>query len=269
MEVKNKYQTIDTVIIIVSIIAGLISIIFLTSLCGNYFLFKGELNIQATGNVGDFFGGVVGSFIGLISVLLLFKTLLLQKDALQNQQDEINNNIISNKLQRGTDLLIVLVTELKKDKNYEDILSINNQLGEREISLEFLKIHLTKIETLLSKIELHFNVINKLIYQDGFDVIDMNLLRLIVFNRLGSAFFSFLNNLNYFVSNRNNFKSVEDEVELIVTIQNVKYYLIKPLNNSKHLNEEEIVDIINNYKAEDNVKEIRLEDWLKISNKKA
>lgn len=47
--------------------------------------------IETIGNIGDFFGGVLGSFWALTAVFLLYLTLKMQKEELVNQRTELQN----------------------------------------------------------------------------------------------------------------------------------------------------------------------------------
>ncbi|MBL1411506.1 hypothetical protein [Sphingobacterium faecale] len=252
---NNKHKKLNFAIYAVSTLSIITTIILILNLYKEYSLFEGELNMEHTGYVGDFFGGVVGSLIGLLSVLLLYKTLRFQ-------QLEINNNSISSKLQWSTDLLIKLISDLKAETHYQTMLSLSETLGENEMSLRFIIDNIDQIKLNSSKLNHEFKVINKLIYQDYFDVSEMNLLRLLSYNRLGYEFFKFLNNIHGYINQREIPASIQDDLDLTISFQQLNRDLGRVLINISHKNKKEILDIIKNDEIEDDIASIRLEDWL-------
>lgn len=66
----------------------LISLIFLIKLCFNgYWLWGSTLQMDATGQFGDFIGGTVGTIFSGIGFYLLYITLVEQRSAINNQKD--------------------------------------------------------------------------------------------------------------------------------------------------------------------------------------
>lgn len=255
---EKKRNILNIIIYIIAGCAGIITLGLIIVLCKEYSIFNGQLKIQDTGNVGDFFGGVVGSLIGLISVLLLYKTL-------RYQQKDIESNELSSKLQWSSDLLIKILDDLKNKKSYEVFLRLKRNLGSSDIYYKFLKDNLEEIQKSSAEMNLEFRVINKLIYQENFDIAQINLLRLITYNTLGDDFFRFINLLNDAVADKNIRKSSKEDFASLIAFETITKYLNRILVNVGYKNDKEIESIINNYRAEDNLSSIRLEDWLEIT----
>lgn len=95
--------------------------IFIYSVSNSFFLYTGSgiLDMQATGQVGDFIGGVVGTIVGAISVLLLFKTLKVQIDFNQKQKKDLAIERFENKFYEM----------LKIHRDNVDQITINNLTG--------------------------------------------------------------------------------------------------------------------------------------------
>jgi len=252
---NHKINLINKLILAISVIAVLITIVLIINLSKDYSLFSGHFKIQDTGNVGDFFGGVVGSLIGLISVLLLYKTL-------RYQQTDIENNDISSSLQWTTDLLIKLIDDLKHKVCYQYIIHLDVELNTSDIYFKFIDERIDDIKEKTYKLSNEFKVINKLIYQEKFDESQINLLRLIVYNSLGGDFFSFINEMNDFVKNQKQFKYIKENDYLVTHFEFINHYLETIIVNSTYKNMNEIMNIINNYRAEDGISAIRPEEWI-------
>lgn len=70
-------------------------IVYIWGLLNNGYSILGDIkdkDIERTAQVGDFFGGIVGSVWALAGVLLYFSALKLQAKELSNQMDEMNEN---------------------------------------------------------------------------------------------------------------------------------------------------------------------------------
>ncbi len=67
---------------------------FTVFLCRNFVIawnISQDNIIETTGSIGDFIGGVIGSFWALTGVFLLYLTLKMQKEELVNQRTELQN----------------------------------------------------------------------------------------------------------------------------------------------------------------------------------
>ena len=70
-------------------------VIYLYGLCTNEYSVLGEIkdeDIERTGQIGDFFGGIIGSIWALAGVLLYFSALKMQSQELSNQIREMNDS---------------------------------------------------------------------------------------------------------------------------------------------------------------------------------
>jgi hypothetical protein len=104
MNIFGNAKSLEFIIRIASIISAIILLII-----GFLFLFNREYNIsypienEAFGTYGDFIGGVIGTFLTFVSVLLLYSTLKEQQKQYEKQQLEnhffkmidYHNNIVS------------------------------------------------------------------------------------------------------------------------------------------------------------------------------
>lgn len=68
----------------------MISIFFFEIIAKRYEIFNGTgvLDMGATGQVGDFIGGIVGTLVAGVSIILLYKTLTAQRESSNNQASE-------------------------------------------------------------------------------------------------------------------------------------------------------------------------------------
>lgn len=69
--------------------------IYIYGLCCNDYAVLGEIkdtDIERTGQIGDFFGGIIGSIWALAGVLLYFSALRMQSQELSNQMREMSDN---------------------------------------------------------------------------------------------------------------------------------------------------------------------------------
>jgi len=68
----------------------MLSIIFFELIAKKYEIFNGigELDMSATGQVGDFIGGIVGTLVATFSIVLLYKTLTAQRESSTSQANE-------------------------------------------------------------------------------------------------------------------------------------------------------------------------------------
>jgi hypothetical protein len=94
---KNWMKWLLTTFALFSLIAGLTILTVFVSFLRQNFIVSPNLNpeygdvIENSGNIGDFFGGVIGSFWALTGVFLLYLTLQMQKEELVNQRNELQS----------------------------------------------------------------------------------------------------------------------------------------------------------------------------------
>ena len=96
----RKYKKIESpTILITSILSLSIVIIFLQIISSVYTIYTGvgSLDMAVTGQVGDFIGGVVGTILTALSIVLLYNTLQAQNKSSKDQADQFNKSQIENR----------------------------------------------------------------------------------------------------------------------------------------------------------------------------
>lgn len=76
---------------IILVVIGLIVMIIFYFMMGQHYSIapsNGKTNMEATGQIGDFIGGVVGTLFSLVGILLLFITLRDQRDSFKKERFE-------------------------------------------------------------------------------------------------------------------------------------------------------------------------------------
>ncbi|MFT6480485.1 MAG: hypothetical protein ACJAVP_003647 [Spirosomataceae bacterium] len=93
--------------------------------------------MNATGQVGDFIGGVVGSLWSLVSVILFYRALTLQREDLQNQRKELRLGRLEFTVNRITNIIYKQVESFNAS-NFLNTQSDNND------ALSFWKNHIQR-----------------------------------------------------------------------------------------------------------------------------
>ena len=88
----NKLEKWAYVLILIGIIALVLYVVKIYLKGYTLFYNMNSLDIEVTGQFGDFFGGVVGSLWALAGVLLYFSALKLQQEQLLEQKKDIKLN---------------------------------------------------------------------------------------------------------------------------------------------------------------------------------
>lgn len=89
-----------------TVIGFIVFICFIAFLSFDGYGIRGkDINMNATGQVGDFIGGVVGSLWSLVSVLLFYRALTLQREDLQNQREELRLGRLEFTVNRITNII--------------------------------------------------------------------------------------------------------------------------------------------------------------------
>ncbi|WP_209329956.1 hypothetical protein [Lunatimonas salinarum] len=110
-----------------SIVAGLaVFIIFLVKLSHNYSISGDKIEIDTTGQVGDFIGGVVGAVWSLTGVLLFYATLRLQSRELAENRKHFQMSRLTDIIYKQLDLfnqqlLNFKFKDIERDGNGEHI----------------------------------------------------------------------------------------------------------------------------------------------------
>lgn len=101
--VLRKYDEITSPWTVIATVLSLTIIaVFLVMISDTYPLYTGknQLRMDVTGQVGDFIGGVVGTIVAGISVILLYNTFVEQKAFSRDQTDHLKKNEIAQKDQQ-------------------------------------------------------------------------------------------------------------------------------------------------------------------------
>jgi hypothetical protein len=130
---------------LIRIAFGFTAIGFIVFICFITFLYlddysirgKGNINMNATGQVGDFIGGVVGSLWSLVSVILFYRALTLQREDLQNQRKELRLGRLEFTVNRITNIIYKQVESFNAS-NFLNTQSDNND------ALSFWKNHIQR-----------------------------------------------------------------------------------------------------------------------------
>lgn len=96
----------------------------------------GDSDIERTGQIGDFFGGIVGSIWALAGVLLYFSALKLQSKEIANQINEMNENKKLMSQQQFETTFFNLLKTQQELKN--DIKGTFNYIGRHHASFNYL-----------------------------------------------------------------------------------------------------------------------------------
>lgn len=123
-EYKNHRRMLVPFVLTLTAISVAIVHIFLLSVSKQYSLYLGggNLDMPATGQVGDFLGGVIGTIAGALSVILLYKTLKVQIDFNKKQKEDLAIERFENKFYEM----------LKIHRDNVDQISINNNVSGRK-----------------------------------------------------------------------------------------------------------------------------------------
>lgn len=107
MKEKDKISSVLIGISIILVLSGIVaSIWYLSDLSNNFNIISSTASdVEKTGQVGDFIGGVVGSLWALAGVILLFLTLRINSKQFALQQKEMKLQRSEMQLNRITDLV--------------------------------------------------------------------------------------------------------------------------------------------------------------------
>ncbi|MGR3809597.1 hypothetical protein [Jiulongibacter sp. NS-SX5] len=157
----KKSDWLDIAIITASIITAFITLVFIT-----YTFLKFELDsygtsndLSATGQLGDFFGGIVGSILTFISILILIKANINQREDFKLQLDLITIDKKLNLLKTESDLVEKELNKLQKNTTDRLI----NVLNQYNYSTPERNIHLELSEDVKEEIDYLLNVTKALI----------------------------------------------------------------------------------------------------------
>jgi len=93
--VRRQNRLLFIIAIAISVIGLIIFIFFISRLATNYEPFKGDVELDKSGQTGDLIGGIVGSIWSLAGVILYFTALRLQANEIRIQTRDFNINRIT------------------------------------------------------------------------------------------------------------------------------------------------------------------------------
>lgn len=213
----------------ISIVVGLVIFIaFIIKLNNYYTISPGPIELDKTGQVGDFIGGIVGAIWSLTGVLLFYATLRLQSrelketrihselgrltDIIYKQYDLFNQNLNSfilldisldqygerNEYQ-GKTAVIQLRKRLEKIRDITiEFGEIMNKETARKIIIEkfaFIEINKNEFLRLFEDLNNHITTIRAVLIKEDIPFDDLNELKGIFFRNVGREF---LNSLELF-----------------------------------------------------------------------
>lgn len=205
----------------VSIGIGLIIFItFMVQLSKEYSTTGGTIQLDKTGQVGDFVGGIVGAIWALTGVLLFYATLRLQSRELAENRKHFQISRLTDIIYKQLDLfnvqlnlLILKDVEIDNDKNFiehksrsalflirkrvEKVLTFQNLKEDEKQSATlkyigdnyaFIEINKDKLFNLYEELENHVSVIRAVLITEGIPPSDLNELKSIFFKNIGVDF---------------------------------------------------------------------------------
>ena len=120
---SNLYR-IEILSLVLTGFAICIVVVFVGRIWGQYSILSSEnISMPATGNTGDFIGGVVGTVLSFVGVLLFYVALRIQQQELSQQRTELTNQRLEFKINRCTNAI------------YSQISRVNSIIENSEIQL--------------------------------------------------------------------------------------------------------------------------------------
>jgi len=209
------------------LVGSVIFFAYLLRLTSGYSILSGKIDIEKTGQFGDFIGGVVGSIWSLTGVLLFFATLRLQSR-------EFKENRIHFQLSRLTEIIYrqfeifnthldnILLKDIERDANGQhkeykgraaivlltkrvevigNIQKKMEQAGNKDIDrlmtehFLFIEINITEFLNIYEDLGNHVDTIRAVLIKEDIPPIDLNELKGIFFKNIGREFLNSSENL--------------------------------------------------------------------------
>ena len=215
----------------VSIIIGLfIFLFFLHRLSNEYTFTTGQIELDKTGQVGDFIGGVIGAIWALTGVLLFYATLRLQSRELSENRKHFQISRLTDIIYKQLDLYNNQLSEfqlkdVKRDSSGENIgykgkaaISLLKERIEFLLNIDrdeqdadkkkgamitymaenfaFIDINSKELEGIYEELSNHLDVIRAVLIKEGIPPSDLNELKSIFFRNIGR---DFLNSTELFI----------------------------------------------------------------------
>ena len=159
--IKTKILSwVERNIITITITSACITIIFLfVGYAINGRLSGGDFDHDYLGALGDFLGGFLGSIFGIITIYLVYKTYISQKEELrlsreliQKQNEEIKSNNENQKKERDYNRLLRLIDVYKQSINQIIITTNPFNKPRHLVGIYAINQHLFEIKDIISKI---------------------------------------------------------------------------------------------------------------------
>lgn len=196
----RNYERVESPIIVIStVISFAITISFILILGKSFKIHTGigNLDMDTTGQVGDFIGGTVGTIMTAISIILLYKTLNEQRKNSEDQSKQFIKSQIENRffelLKYHRDNVTTIeydyfenLKKIKKTKGHQFFVIVNTQLQlafdefDKYIKKNDLKVDNIYEEPYLNKISLNKTIIDREI-NDKFLLAKIDICYLVVF----------------------------------------------------------------------------------------
>jgi len=212
-----------------SILAGLVVFfVYLIQLKSSYTILSNNIDIEKTGQIGDFIGGLVGSIWSLTGVLLFYATLRLQSREFKEnrvyfqlsrlteiiyKQLEIFNTHLDNiqlkdieldvngqhKEYKGRAAILLLTKRIGAIGNIQKKLEQeNNKEALDKLMIEhfvFIEINLTEFLNIYEELGSQIDTIRAVLIKEDIPPIDLNELKGIFFKNIGREFLNSSENL--------------------------------------------------------------------------
>jgi len=226
------------------LIGSLIFFVYLIKLTTNYSLLTGEINIEKTGQFGDFIGGVVGSIWSLTGVLLFFATLRLQSREFKENRVHFQLSRLTEIIYRQLELFNkhldnILLKDIEQDgngrhkeytgraaialltKRVETIANIQKKMeqnGDKETldklmttHFAFIEINITEFFNIYEELGNHIDTIRAVLIKEDIPPIELNELKGIFFKNIGREFLNSSENLLSILNWYTDHKKTTDE----------------------------------------------------------
>jgi hypothetical protein len=229
-----------------SILIGLIIfIVFLYKLSNNYSVVGDNVNMEKSGQTGDFVGGIVGAIWALTGVLLFYATLRLQSKELAENRKHFQMSRLTDIIYKQLDLFNSHLTNFKlkdieRNSNNEHMeyigrsaITILRHRVERVLDIEkvskekkarqkeafrimvenyaFIELNKDNLLNIYEELDNHVSVIRAILIKEDIPPSDLNELKSIFFRNVGRDLLNSSNLLGIFLENYLSFKKKQGE----------------------------------------------------------
>ena len=228
-----------------SIVAGLIIFfVYLIKLKSNHTIFADEVDIEKTGQVGDFIGGMVGAIWSLTGVLLFYATLRLQSrefkenriyfqlsrltEIIYKQLEIFNKHLDTIQLKdieqnangqlkeyKGRAAIVLLTKRIeairtiqKKMEDHSDKENLDTLMTEH---FSFIEINIAEFLNIYEELGSHVDTVRAVLIKEDIPPIELNELKGIFFKNIGREFLNSSENLLSILTWHTDYKKKTDE----------------------------------------------------------